>query len=141
MIALHRPILTAMGMSGESFRLAFGMMLIYLAFAVIRMGNWAQNDTFRAAGDATFGTVLEIAFMWLMVLPCVCVSGFVLRWPTLAVFALCYVDEPIRYVLMQIHLHSGKWIRPVTSEGLAALNGWKPDRSAIDEEAAQSAGL
>ena len=134
LIALHTPILTMMGMKGESFRLAFGMMVIYLCFGVIRMGNWTQNDTFRAAGDATYGTVLEIAFMWLVVLPCVWVSGFVLKWPTLAVFALCYVDEPIRYVLMQKHLHSGKWIRPVTPEGRAALVDWKPDKSIIDEE-------
>ncbi len=128
LIALHTPILTVMGMSGESFRLAFGMLAIYLGAALIRMGNWTQNDTFRAAGDATTGTVLEIIFMWLMVLPCVCVSGLVLKWPTLAVFALCYVDEPIRYVLMQRHLYKGKWIRPVTPEGRAALEGWKPER-------------
>ena len=134
LIMLHQPILTLMGMSSESFRLAFGMMAIYLAFAVIRMGNWTQNDTFRAAGDATFGTVLEIVFMWLLVLPCVCVSGLVFRWPTLAVFAFCYVDEPVRYVMMQIHLHRGKWIKPVTPEGRRALASWKPDRSLIDEE-------
>ena len=133
LVALHTPILSLMGMHGESFRLAFGMMVIYLSFGIIRMGNWTQNDTFRAAGDATTGTVLEIIFMYLMVLPCVCVSGLVLHWPTLAVFALCYVDEPIRYVLMQIHLHRGKWIRPVTSEGLIALQGWTPDHSRIDE--------
>ncbi len=128
LIALHTPILTVMGMHGESFRLAFGMLAIYLAAALIRMGNWTQNDTFRAAGDATTGTVLEIIFMWLMVLPCVCISGLVLKWPTLAVFALCYVDEPIRYVLMQRHLYKGTWIRPVTPEGRAALADWKPDR-------------
>ena len=131
LIALHTPILTVMGMSGESFRLAFGMLAIYLAAALIRMGNWTQNDTFRAAGDATTGTVLEIIFMWLMVLPCVCVSGLVLKWPTLAVFALCYADEPIRYVMMQRHLYKGKWIRPVTPEGRAALEGWKPERKQI----------
>jgi Na+-driven multidrug efflux pump len=123
-----------MGMSGESFRLAFGMLAIYLSFGVIRMGNWTQNDTFRAAGDATFGTVMEIVFMYLMVLPCVCLSGFVFRWPTLAIFALCYADEPIRYVIMQIHLHRGRWIRPVTPAGRAAMAGWKPDRSRIAEE-------
>lgn len=49
LIALHTPILTVMGMSGESFRLAFAMLAIYLAAALIRMGNWTQNDTFRAA--------------------------------------------------------------------------------------------
>ena len=135
LIALHTPILTVMGMHGESFRLAFGMMLIYLSFGIIRMGNWAQNDTFRSAGDATTGTVMEIVFMYLMVLPCVCVSGLILKWPTLAVFALCYADEPIRYVLMQIHLHKGKWIRPVTPEGIEAMRNWKPDHKLVDETA------
>ncbi len=133
LVLLHTPILNMMGMKGESFRLAFGMILIYLAFGIIRMGNWTQNDTFRAAGDATYGTVLEIVFMWVMVIPLVCVSGLVLRWPTLAVFAFCYADEPIRYVLMQVHLFSGKWIRPVTPEGAKAMVGWKPDRKLISE--------
>ena len=127
LIALHRPILTMMGMSGESFRLAFGMLAIYLAFAIIRMGNWTQNDTFRAAGDATTGTVLEILFMWLMVLPLVWLTGMVWHVPTLLVFACCYVDEPIRYVLMQRHLFKGTWIRPVTPDGTLALREWKPD--------------
>ena len=134
LIALHTPILNLLGMHGESFRLAFGMMVIYLAMGILRMGNWTQNDTFRAAGDATYGTVLEIVFMWLMLLPLVCVSGLVLKWPTLAVFALCYADEPIRYILMQVHLFRGKWIRPVTPEGQKALQGWKPDRSLVAEK-------
>ena len=134
LVSLHTPILTVMGMRGESFRLAFGMMLIYLAFGIIRMGNWTQNDTFRAAGDATYGTVLEIVFMWVLLLPLVCVSGLVLKWPTLAVFAFCYIDEPIRYVMMQVHLFSGKWIKPVTPEGRNALQGWKPDRTLTGEE-------
>ena len=132
-VSLHTPILNLMGMRGESFRLAFGMIVIYLAFGIIRMGNWTQNDTFRAAGDATYGTVLEIVFMWVMVLPLVCVSGLVLRWPTLLVFAFCYADEPIRYIMMQVHLHSGKWIRPVTPEGWKALRNWKPDHSRTGE--------
>ena len=128
LIALHTPILTLMGMRGASFSIAFGLICIYAAASLIRMGNWTQNDTFRAAGDATYGTVLEIVFMWAMVLPCVWVTGMVLHLPTLLVFACCYVDEPIRYVLMQRHLFNGKWIKPVTPEGRAALAGWKPER-------------
>lgn len=128
LIALHTPILHMMGMSGESFRLAFGMLAIYAGFALIRMGNWTQNDTFRAAGDATTGTVMEIAFMWAMVIPLVWLTGRVWHCPTLLVFACCYADEPIRYVLMQIHLFRGTWIRPVTPEGRMAMRGWKPDR-------------
>ncbi len=126
LILLHTPILRVMGMRDASFDIAFGMVCIYAAAAVIRMGNWTQNDTFRAGGDATYGTVLEIVFMWLMVLPLVYLSGMVWKLPTLAVFAFCYADEPIRYVMMQRHLFSGKWMKPVTPEGQKALAGWKP---------------
>jgi len=41
--------------------------------------------------------------------------------PFLFIFACCYVDEPIRFVLMQQHMYSGKWIRPVTPQGRDAL--------------------
>ena len=47
------------------------MLCIYAAVAVIRMANWVQNDTYRAAGDAAYGTLLEIVFMFAVVLPAV----------------------------------------------------------------------
>ena len=121
LLAAHRPILTAMSLSGESLRIGTGLLAIYAVAAVIRMCNWTQNDTYRSAGDATTGTVLEILFMYLMVLPCVCAAGLWLRLPYLLVFACIFIDEPIRFVLMQRHMYSGRWIRPVTSEGMAAL--------------------
>lgn len=125
LVLLHTPILTLMGMRGESFRIAYGFICIYGVAAFIRMGNWTQNDTFRAAGDASYGTIMEIVFMWIMVIPAVWVTGMLLGWPTLLVFACCYIDEPIRYILMQRHLYSGKWIKPVTEEGRQALKEWK----------------
>lgn len=129
LIALHTPILNLMGMRGASFDIAFGFLSIYAAVAVIRMGNWTQNDTFRAGGDATYGTILEIVFMWLLVVPCVYLTGMVWHAPTLLVFAACYIDEPIRYVLMQVHLFRGKWMKPVTPEGRRALVGWTPKKA------------
>jgi Na+-driven multidrug efflux pump len=126
LVIFHTPILTVMGMSGESFRIAYGFLCIYAVAAFVRMGNWTQNDTFRAAGDAAYGTILEITFMWLTVIPAVWVTGMVLKLPTLLVFACCYLDEPIRYVLMQVHLFRGKWIKPVTQAGKKAMKGWKP---------------
>ena len=128
LIVLHTPILSIMGMRGESFSIAFGLLCVYTPAAVIRMGNWTQNDTFRAAGDATYGTVMEIVFMWTVVIPSVWLTGMVWHLPILAVFACGYIDEPVRYILMQIHLFNGKWIKPVTPEGKAALEGWSPKR-------------
>ncbi len=124
-LALRRPILTGMSLSGESYTVGVRLLSIYIAVSVIRMGNWIQNDTYRASGDAVTGTVLEILFMYAMVLPCVLVSGFVLKLPYWAIFLCCYIDEPIRYVLMQRHFYSGKWVRPVTEQGMAALPAFR----------------
>ena len=129
LLAVHQPLLTAMSLSGESFRIGFGLLVIYCVAAVIRMCNWTQNDTYRSAGDATTGTVLEILFMYVLVLPCVCLSGLYFRAPYLLIFACCYIDEPIRFVLMRRHMYYGKWIRPVTPEGQAALPAFRAKRA------------
>jgi len=128
LIAVHSPLLHAMSLSGESFDLCLGMLLIYSMAALFRMGNWTQNDTYRSAGDAATGTILEITFMYLLVLPCVCLAGLVFKAPFLVVFACCYVDEPIRFFLMQRHMYSGRWVRPVTPEGRAALPAFLAER-------------
>lgn len=121
LIGIHRPVIYLMSLRGESLAIGSGLVKIYAAAAVIRMCNWVQNDTYRSAGDAVTGTVLEIVFMYLVLLPCVYAAGFIWKLPTLAVFACCYIDEPIRFIIMQIHMYSGKWIRPVTEQGQAAL--------------------
>ena len=128
LLAVHKPLLTTMSLSGESLRIGTGLLAIYSVAAVIRMCNWTMNDTYRAAGDATTGTVLEISFMYAVVLPCVCLSGLVFKAPYLLIFACCYIDEPIRFGLMQRHMYSGKWVRPVTPEGQAALPAFLEER-------------
>ncbi|MGN1251070.1 MAG: MATE family efflux transporter, partial [Candidatus Spyradocola sp.] len=124
-LAVHKPLLTAMSLTGESYRLGVGLLCIYGVMGAIRMCNWTMNDTYRSAGDATMGTVLEITFMYLMVLPCVTVSGLVLHAPFLVIFACCFVDEPVRFILMQRHMYSGRWVKPVTPAGKAALPAFR----------------
>ena len=125
---VHNPLLHMLGLSGESYRIGSGMLLIYGIAAVIRMGNWAHNDTFRSAGDAAFGSTLEITFMYLLVLPCVYLANFRFHAPFLAVFALCYVDEPIRYCIMQVHMYFGKWIKPVSEAGKRTIEEFRRNR-------------
>ena len=120
-LLLRTPIFRAFGLSGTSLEIARQMMAVFAVVIVIRMCNWLHNDTYRAAGDATTGTVLEIAFMYLLVLPLLLILAFAVKAPFLLIFASCYVDEPIRVVLMQIHMYSGRWICPVTEEGKRAL--------------------
>ena len=136
LLAVHRPLLHVMSLEGESYRIGSGMLAIYCGAAVIRMCNWTQNDTYRSAGDAAYGTILEITFMYAMLLPCVYLTGMVWKAPFLIVFACCYIDEPIRFVLMQIHLFSGKWIKPVTPQGREALAEFFEKRRAARRRAA-----
>ena len=128
LVCASRPILTQMSLTGDALKLGTGMLMIYMLAATIRMCNWVQNDTYRAAGDAAYGTILEITFMYLLVLPCVYVTGMVKHAPFLIVFACCYIDEPIRFCLMQRHMYSLKWIKPVTPQGQAALAEFNEQR-------------
>ena len=125
LVAVRGPLLRAMGLSGESFRIASWMLIIYCLVALIRMSNWCMNDTFRAAGDSAFGSIMELTFMFLMVQPVIHIANDVFHAPFLLVFALCYVDEPIRYIIMQRHMYSKKWIKPVSREGLATIGAFR----------------
>lgn len=121
LIGAHTPLLHVMGLDGASFNYATYMLIGYCVIAVLRMSNWISNDTCRASGDAITGTCMEIAFMFVMNIPLLCLAGLVWKLPFIVVFVFSYIDEPIRYVLMQIHMHSGGWIRPVTDKGLETL--------------------
>lgn len=128
LLGVRNPLLHSMGLSGESYQIGSGMLMIYAVAAVLRVGFWIQNDTYRAAGDAAFGSILEITLLYVLVLPCVYLANFYFHAPFFLIFALCYVDEPIRYTLMQIHLYSGKWIRPVSDAGQATIAEFRKRR-------------
>lgn len=125
LILIHDPLLHAMGLSGVSYRTCTGMLVIFTFASILRMGNWSMNDTYRAAGDPSFGSLLEITFMFGMVQPMIHLANDLLHWPFLVVFALCYCDEPVRYIIMQIHMYSRKWIRPVSEAGLATIGEFR----------------
>lgn len=124
-LALRPVILPAMGLADESLHFASTMLLIYTFLGTIRTCNWIQNETFRTGGDPIFGTVMEITFMYLVVLPLTCLSGLVWKLPFLAVFCFVYCDEPIRLFIEMRHMFSGKWIRPVTEKGLATIEEFR----------------
>ena len=122
---MRYPILSRMSLSGESYKAGSLFLLIYVAASTIRMGNWLHNDTFRASGDAVTGTVLEIVFMYVIVLPSVLLSAFIFHLPYWVVFIACFIDEPIRYIIMQFHLYSARWVKPITDVGREALSDFQ----------------
>ena len=125
LIAVHKPLLHAMSLTGEAYGIGCGMLYIYAVAALLKMCNWTQNDTFRSAGETVYGTVIEILLMWLLELPGVYLAGMVFRLPVLWVFFFIYSGEPIWFWLMQKRLYSGRWIKPVTPQGRKAVKAFR----------------
>ena len=63
--------------------------------------------------------------MFAMVQPAIHIANDLFHAPFLLVFALCYVDEPIRYIIMQTHMYSRKWIKPVSDAGRATIGAFR----------------
>ncbi len=122
-------IAALMSLRGEAAEIAQYIIMVFTFVAVIRMGNWCTNDTYRASGDAVTGTVLEIVFMYLLVIPAVCIAGLKLKVSIYVLFPLVYCDELIRFIIIQIHLRSGKWIKPVTPQGLEKLEDFRSSKA------------
>lgn len=125
MLAIHVPLFTLLGLSGESFAICRTFWCIYCVAAFFRLGNWQHNDCFRSGGDALFGTVLEMSTMYLLMLPSVYLAHFVFHAPFFTIVLLMYCDEPLRYFFMQRHLYSRKWIQPVSDKGLATIGAFR----------------
>ena len=84
-----------------------------------------MNNCFRAGGEPVFGTVLEISCLFLITVPLTWCAGIVWKLPFLAVFGFMYIDEFLRLAVELGYLRSGRWVKPVTSEGIATLSAFK----------------
>lgn len=117
----NRPILGLFGLGGIAMEYGKYMLLIYLVFGSIRTCNYIMNESYRAGGEAVFGTVLEVGCLFAISVPATWISGMVLNLPFLAVFAFVYTDEIIRLLVESRYTASGRWIKPVTEQGVRAL--------------------
>lgn len=120
-VIFNRPLLSLFGLGSEAMYYGKYMLLIYLAAGTVRTCNYIMNVCFRAGGEAVFGTVLEISCLFTISVPATWIAGMVLHLPFLAVFSFLYTDELIRLVFELCYTRSGKWIKPVTQEGKAAM--------------------
>ena len=126
-LVFHGPLLGLFGLGAEALYYGKYMILIYLAAGTIRTCNYIMNNCYRAGGEAVFGTVLEISCLFALSVPATWVAGMVLHLPFLAVFAFLYTDEILRLIFELWYTRSGKWVKPVTEAGKAALPGFREE--------------
>lgn len=126
-LIFNQPLLGLFGLGEEALGYGKYMLLIYLAAGTIRTCNYIMNTCYRAGGEATFGTVLEVGCLFAVSVPATWIAGMVLHLPFLAVFAFVYTDELIRLVFEVWYTRSGKWIKPVTEEGRRTLEQFRKE--------------
>lgn len=113
-------LLGLFSLSGEALYYGMNILAIYTVFATLRSCNWISNDCFRAGGDSSFGTILEIVCLYSFTLPALGL-GAALHLPFLAMYCLMYLDDVVRFGVVLWRVNSGRWLKPVTDEGRAAL--------------------
>lgn len=123
--AVRGPLLGLFGLSGLSREYAEYMLGFYILAGTLRTCNYIVNDTFRAAGETVFGTAMEVACQFIFTVPAVCLAGLYFALPFQVVFSLIFIDDILRIWVMLGWLKSGRWIKPVTDEGRAALPAFK----------------
>lgn len=127
LLILNGPLLGLFGLSAEAMRYGKYMLMIYLAAGTIRTCNYIMNTCYRAGGEAVFGTVLEISCLFLISVPATWVAGMTLKLPFLIVFAFVYTDEILRLICEIWYTWTGKWVKPVTESGQAALPAFREE--------------
>lgn len=120
-LPFRTPLIGLFGLGAEAMNYCAGMLFIYTVTGTVRSCNWICNDCFRAGGDSMYGTLLELGCIFCLSIPALAAGGLVLHLPFLAVFALIYVDDFARILLMLRRVNSGRWVKPVTQEGQSTL--------------------
>ena len=71
---------------------------------------------FRAGGDAKFGMVLDLCYMWLVEVPLLLIAAFVIKLPTMWVYAVICFDEFGKMTPAVMHYLSFKWLNDITRD-------------------------
>jgi len=127
MFLASQPLLSLFSLDSDALFYGKYMLLIYLAAGTLRTCTYIMNNCYRAGGDPTYGTVLETTCLFLIRFPAAWIAGMVLHLPFLIVFSLTYSDELIRLIFEIVYTRSGKWIKPVTEQGQAALPAFREE--------------
>lgn len=105
------------------------LMLIYSVAFPLRMFSFVQIvAVFRSGGDTITGARFELFCLWCLSVPATLIAVYLLKVPFLVAFAVMYIFEDIPKVLFCIRFYlTKKWIKPVTKQGMEALEGLRGD--------------
>ena len=123
LLSLRAPILAFFNLSGTlsavTLATAAGMILLYCLELPIRNIPYVQIvGVFRSGGDTLAATLFDVGCLWAFAIPAGLIAAK-LGAPFLLVVLIIYLCEDWpKAALCLWRFHSGKWIKPVTKEGI-----------------------
>ena len=109
--------------SQNTLSIAQNILIIYGVWVPMRNVAYILIvGIFRSGGDTSTGVKWEMPILWLFAIPVTFVAAYVLKLPFLAVYCIMYLCEDIpKIIIFYRHYFKGKWIKPVTPEGVKAF--------------------
>jgi len=93
-------------------------MMSVVTFATLALRAFNSTNVvgvLRGGGDVKMTSVIDLAPLWVVALPCAALTGLVLQWGILAVYLSMTLENVVKFFFGLWRLRSGKWIRDVTA--------------------------
>lgn len=117
LIALTPLILKVAKLSPQSAEYLRWMILVCAVNLVGMSHNSATiSGIFSAGGDTKFGLLCDTITLWCVVVPLGLLTGFVLKWPVIAVYIIISMDEIVKLPAVWHHYKKYKWVRDLTQK-------------------------
>lgn len=113
--------------SAETLAIAESILILYGLWVAFRnVGYILIVGIFRSGGDTATGMKWEMPILWFFAIPVTYIAAYVLHLPFLAVYVIMYLCEDVpKIIVFTRHYILGKWIKPVTPDGVRGLEQFK----------------
>jgi len=133
LIILRIPLVSLFTQNGEYTEIAvssalFCILVYALDMPLRNIPYLTIVGIFRPGGDPKTGMICDVSSLWFLSIPLTALLAY-FNVPFPVVFLCMYLSEDIPKSLLCIfYFISGKWIRPVTPEGILALEKMKNNK-------------
>ncbi len=114
LLLLEKPYLGFYDVSAGTLELCHGMLLVNCFFLPMQTNAYVSSKgILRGGGDSRFLLLADSTLVWLISLPLGALSGLVLGWNPVWVYAILRVEYPLKGVVCMFRYFSWKWIKEI----------------------------
>lgn len=117
LIMLRNPIISIFNIEAQTIKLLnYNLIVLGLAMPFSMCSYLFAIGILRSGGDTKFCMYLEMASIWLYVVPVAFIASLAFNLPTYLIIALINIEHLIKLALLIPRYKSGKWINNLVKE-------------------------